>query len=100
MPTGLIVRDENGVVTLDTTTRLGRILGFAEVLVDVNGSVSPAGADTGDLFALFMNFTGSSFGQVSQVRQPNLIIGASTISWNWNGISGPKIPLTLAYGVY
>lgn len=95
MPAGLILRDADDNVFLDTTKRLGRLFGTATTGTS-NGSISPPGADQGDLFYVALSIASSNI----LFRVPTFTVSATTISWDWGSIaSGDRASVTFAYGV-
>jgi hypothetical protein len=91
MPAGLIVRDASGDVLLDTTTRTFRFLGFRHLASgDGAGSVTPAGAGTGDLFYFLIPST-------IRGHLPVITVTSTMISWNMGAFDDPA---DLIYGVH
>lgn len=97
MASGLIIRDASGVITLDLTTRCGRVLGRFSIPVAEDGYVSPPAANQGQLFAFLTNPIGPG---TSYPIDPIITVTSTTIWWNWSGAVGDRMPYTLIYGVY
>lgn len=96
MAYGLRVWDASGNLTLDTSTRLGRVLGYVEVTTD--GSLTVPGFSTGTAFAR-VNTTGNSVGPDAEYSwPPNISISNNTLSWSYP--SSTKGPAVIIYGVY
>lgn len=87
MTMGCIIRDEAGNVVMDNSTRIARILGVGNTGT-ADGTISPAGADTGTLFVLPL--IGIEIVTASSIPDyPTFSTSAGTISWTFNGSSGP-----------
>ncbi|RWD47475.1 hypothetical protein [Mesorhizobium sp.] len=102
MPQGLIVRDEAGNITLDLSTRCGRILEILDLNINSNGSTTPAGSDQGTLFALRINNASAADPWADMGKtQPKLTTTATTVSWDWGSSSvSSRQATTLIIGVY
>lgn len=96
MAYGLRVWDAAGNLTLDTSTRLGRVLGFVEV--SANGSLTVPEFDQGQGFAR-VNTTGNDIGPNAQYGwPPSVSISGTTLSWSYP--STTRGPAIIVYGVY
>lgn len=91
MAAGLIVWDEYGRVVLDMTTRMGRVLGITAIGT-ANGSISPAGWNTGTLWYAVMTDTD---------YPPVFSVNATTIFWNWDSVpASSRLNLVILFGVH
>lgn len=92
MAAGLQVWDANGDQIVDTTTRLGRIIGITTISTNT-GSINDADFADGTPFfiATPTNVSSPSFG-------PKLSMSGTTLSWDFEGrtVSSHR----LVYGVY
>ena len=105
MPAGLQVFNEAGVMTVDLTSRLGRILGYA-VVADSSGSRSVPGFSTGTPFAFaWPGPETDDRTEVALCRPLEVVISGTTLSWHvhphasWPASAGQRTRL-LVYGVY
>lgn len=92
MPAGLQVWDANGQMIVDTSTRLGRIVGVADITT-ATGSIIDANFADGAPFwvALPASNTSPSFG-------PKFTFSGTTLSWDFEGrtVSTHRV----VYGVF
>lgn len=96
MAAGLIIWDEDGNQVLNLTTRVGRLLGSGATGTS-NGSLTPAGSDTGTLFCMLQP---THMDYVSYGR-PTLTVTDTTISWSWGTeATARRISYPFVYGVY
>ena len=97
MPQGLQIWDENGVLKLDVTSRLGILLGFVNTN-KVNGSLLVQGFERGTPFFfanLIENISGPS------AIAPRIYTSGNTIYWVYDGEqSFNKLNTRIFYGVY
>lgn len=96
MATGLQVFDGQGNVILDTTTRMGVLLGQVNTGKS-NGSVTNSAFSRGTPFYVA---TSTENGATSVIG-PNITISGNTLSWQFNnpGFSGNH-GFLIIYGVY
>jgi hypothetical protein len=94
MSQGLQVFDASGNIILDTSDRVGRILGVVDIIGGVNGSVTNAGFSGHEPFWIASPL--ASFATYSPEFTFNSV--TNTLSWNWT-ISGGQNH-KLVYGAY
>jgi hypothetical protein len=91
-----VIWDANGNVVMDATTRIGRILGIGNT-GGADGSITPAGSDTGALWVLPLvglqayTVTGLSLAYMT------FTVTSTTISWSYG--TSVKPALDFLYGV-
>jgi len=96
MSYGLRIWDENGILILDTTTRISRVLGeFA--LPSTPGSHTDAAISSGAFWWYMAGFTISPY---ITTKVPVVSLSGNTISWIWSGAAANFPSVTLVYGVY
>jgi hypothetical protein len=94
MGVGLQVWDAAGNLVVDTTTRVGKILGVTTLTGGVAGSVVDSRFGFGVGFWRVVPLTNYA------VAMPTLSLSGDTLSWTWpNGGSGSQ-GYSLVYGVY
>jgi hypothetical protein len=94
MASGLRVWDNVGNLLIDTSTRMGRVLGQISTGT-ADGSVTSAGFATGAPFYAIVPKSGSP----AAINTPNITITGNTMSWSFSGVPSPQDSLVL-YGVY
>ena len=111
MAQGLQVFDASGNIILDTSDRVGRILGFQRIESGTSGSITPTGYTNGTLFFSFQRDASWITGNTN-ARLPGLpifTISGGTISWVsysqyitnlGNTVSVVNYGGWLTYGVY
>jgi hypothetical protein len=106
MPAGLQVFDRNnpGNLLVDTTTKVGRILGFVTVYPGDVGSQNDPGLATGQAFAVPCIQFSPTYEPLSSdpgVLYPNIVFSGSSISWSVPNtrLSNPP-SFIIYYGVY
>lgn len=92
MPQGLQVWDASGNSILDTSMRLGRVLGVRTLTGGTNSSHVDAGLSTGTPFWIVTSLTAPN------IKQPDVSVAGTTISWTW--AAGSSGDWRLVYGVY
>ena len=92
MGIGLQVFDANGNTVMDTSTRLGRVLGIAVITAGVSGSLTNNGFYEGTPFFQAMGDYGS------RVVGPALSVSGNTLSWSWPAASSGEY--RIIYGIY
>lgn len=98
MPAGLIIRDANGSVVMDTSTRVTRVLGFKDV--QATGTQSHSGFSQGTPFAIF-NFlgdAGSTYYGDAPLVVPTVSFSGTTMTYTIPTANQQK--WRIIYGVY
>ncbi len=96
MPQGLRIFDENGDVVIDTSARLGRILGTTTISGS-DGDVTNSGFGDGDPFWMVMRKISGG----GSVKPPRMTFSGTTLSWTYDGVSsGLRQHVILIYGVF
>jgi hypothetical protein len=93
MPQGLQTMDASGNVILDTSMRLGRVLGVATLTAPTGGSAVNAAFADGAPFWMVTNVS------TPNGEQPTISVAGTTISWSFPGV-GSGSTFRLVYGVY
>lgn len=91
---GLRVWNAAGVQTLDTDTKLSRLLGSVTTTSGVNGSVTAEFSSGTPWFQILIS------GKVGFINAPSISISGSTLTWTYTGNASYMRPVTIIYGVY
>ena len=92
MTYALRVYDTVGNTLLDTSTRMGRVLGVVFAAAGSSGSITNDGFNTGVGFFATIILTGSS-----KHGCPNITLSGTTLTWS--GVSGGTADVNIVYGV-
>ena len=95
MAYGLQVWDSSGNTVMDTSTRMGRVLGTVSTGI-TNGSITNSAFSQGSPFYVVSTVGGSGYDV-----QPYVNVVGSTLTWYW-GTSGAwyNASCIIIYGVY
>ncbi|MGK9084935.1 hypothetical protein KXR64_16705 [Brucella intermedia] len=97
MAAGLIIWDEYGRVVMDTTTRMGRILGFGTIGT-ADGSITPGGWDTG---TLFFSLIPRAQGFETGYDYPTITRNTTSLFWAWGSTPAHRrANVNFVWGVY
>lgn len=98
MAFGMRVWDGAGNLALDTNYRVSRVLGVTTIPSDpVTGSLTHPGFATG---TPFWAMTGGGFYTYSHNLTPAVVVGGTTLSWDWSFAGPYRSSVFLIYGVY
>ncbi|WP_321855559.1 hypothetical protein [Paraburkholderia tropica] len=103
MTAGIQIRNPTtGVLMVDITTRLKKILGSVTIQAGVSGSLNDARLASGQAVIAFQ--PAKIWGWlVGNVARPNFYVSGTTISWSYSAMSGDNgefVGGTMFYGVY
>ena len=96
MPQGLQIWDENGVLTLDVTSRLSILLGFINTN-KVSGSLVVEAFNRGTPF-FFANLLENTLSPGGTA--PRVYTSGNTLYWVYDGASTNNFNARIFYGVY
>lgn len=98
---GMRVRDPNtGVITLDITERLTRLIGIVYSGTSP-GAIAVPDFAIGEGWAAIVEGTNPNGNLFSNVRYPRIIISGTVLSWDFPGlVNDPIVPCNIIYGVY
>jgi hypothetical protein len=98
MSWGMRIWDRNGKIVFDTTSRIGRIIGYVDT-GEVNGEITDLRLTLGEPFfvASPIEFLGFEY------YMPRIVITGSTLSWAFTKEVSPynlPVPSRIMYGTF